>query len=319
MTKPTDGFQQRRRILKTISAAAVAGCLPLSASAQTRTIRITGPGNAEFVPVIVAQERGIFAKHGLKATITIAPTNTTVPALQSRSMDIAMVGASSLLLFVDSGLDLVVVSGGAIGSKSDRNYGIVAKKGSTIRTPQDFIGKKIAVPGLVGFFHILGREWLHLNKVNDRRVTFVESTLPAQNDLLRAGTVDAIATTEPFLSRALANGAGERIFHIAADLPQGLPPFLYATTRSWAKANVALARSFKASLAEAIVFAEKNAEQARADFGKYIKLPPDALATMKFNKMSVDLPAQSLALWVDMLKRQGLIRGDKDVRSLFVS
>jgi len=207
------------------------------AVAQSK-ITIGVPPVPEFVLPMIAVENGYFKDHGIDATIRIIPGGQSMPAaLQSDSLQIAALSTASLIQVTDSGLDLVIVSGGAIASANDTNYGIVVGASSGIEKPEDFVGKKIGTPGLGSFFHIMAREWFRRKGVDWRKITFVESTFPQLADLLKAGTVDAVLTTNPFLQRAAVPGLGGKVFYIAADLPDRLPPFVYAASRAWAQAH----------------------------------------------------------------------------------
>jgi ABC-type nitrate/sulfonate/bicarbonate transport system substrate-binding protein len=109
---------------------------------------------------------------------------------------------------------------------------------------------------------------------------------------------------------------GTKFFAIAADLPDGLPPFIYAARRDWTVANADAVKAFREALAEGIRFADANPDAARADYGKYVKLPPDALAKVRWNKMSATVTPQQLALWDDMMRRQGMLKNPMEVAKL---
>src|SRR5204863_162161 len=181
------------------------------APAQTK-IAIGVPPVPEFVLPMIAIENGYFRDHGLDATMRIIPGGQSMPAaLQSDSLQIAALSTASLIQVTDSGLDLVIVSGGAIASVNDTNYGIVAGASSGIEKPEDFVGKKIGPRGLSSFFHIMARGCFRRKGVDWRKITFVESTFPQLADLLKAGTVDAVLTTNPFLQRAAVRGLGGKV------------------------------------------------------------------------------------------------------------
>jgi NitT/TauT family transport system substrate-binding protein len=289
-----------------------------AAAAETKVVIATAPA-PEMVAVFVAKDEGLFKKYGLDADVRVIQGGGAVPAaMVSNSIQIGALGTPNLLQANDSGLDFVIVAGGAVASRTDENYGIVARVDSGIVQPQDFAGKKVGLAGLEGFFHVLAREWLSKQGVDAKSVTFVEGNFPSLGDLLKARTVDAIVTTQPFLGRALANGAGGKVFYIAHDLPDGLPPFLYAATRKWAEANPEAAKAFKLAVADAISLAEAHPDAARATYGKYVKLPPDALATVKWNKMSADVSAQQVQLWIDMMTRQNMLKSRIDASSAFL-
>lgn len=290
-----------------------------AAQAETKVTVAVAPA-PEMVAVFVAREHGIFTKHGLDADVQVLQGGGAAPAaLVANSIQIAALGTPNLLQANDSGLDFVIVSGGAIASKTDENYGIVAGVDSKIEKPEDFVGKKVALAGLEGFFHVLAREWLSVNHVDYKKVTFIEGNFPTLGDLLKAHTVDAIVTTQPFLGRAISNGAGGKVFHIAHDLPDLLPPFLYASTRKWASANQDAAKAFQDAMAEAIAFADANPDAARADYGKYVKLPPEALATVRWNKMNAVVNASQVQLWIDMMNRQGMLKTKLDASKAFLN
>lgn len=310
------------RNLRSLSLSSLALLAAMAAGseamAQTRVTVAVAPA-PEMVAVFVAKEHGIFKAHGLDADVQVLQGGGAAPAaLVANSIQIAALGTPNLLQANDSGLDFVIVSGGAIASKTDENYGIVGRVDSGIEKPEDFVGKKVALAGLEGFFHVLTREWLSVNHVDTKKVTFIEGNFPTLGDLLKAHTVDAIVTTQPFLGRALQNGAGGKVFAIAHDLPDALPPFLYAATRKWAAANKEAANAFQASIAEAIAFADQNPDAARADYGKYVKLPPDALATVRWNKMNAQVSAAQVQLWIDMMSRQGMLKTKLDAARAFL-
>ncbi len=304
----------RTALAAVLLLAAFAG----SATAQTK-ITIGTPPVPEFVLPMIAVEKGYFKDHGIAATIQIIQGAGAVPAaLESDSLQIAALGTPSLIQVTDSGLDLVVVCGGAIASVTDKNYGIVAGANSGIERPADFIGKKIGTPGLGNFFHIMAREWFRRKGVDWHKITFVEGAFPQLADMLKAHTVDAVLSTTPFLQRAEAPGIGGKTFYIAADLPDGLPPFVYASTRSWAKAHQEAVKGFTQAMDQAIAFEQSDLPGALAIFGKYVKMPPDVLKTLTINKLNTRVSPQQIQLWVDMMEKQDMLRNFKPADTLFL-
>ena len=305
-------------LLKTgLAVLAIQFPLTCIAAAQTK-ITIGVPPVPEFVLPMIAAEKGYFRDQGIDATIRIIPGGQSMPAaLQSASLQVAALSATSLIQVTDSGLDLVIVSGGAIASIDDTNYGIVVGANSGIEKPEDFIGKKIGTPGLGSFFHIMAREWFHRKGVDWHKITFVESTFPQLADLLTARTVDAVLSTNPFLQRAAAPGIGGRTFYIAADLPDRLPPFVYAGSRAWADAHPEAATGFKLALDKAIAFEQSDLAATLEIFGKYVKMPPEILKTLTINKLDTSVTPQQVQLWVDMMEKQDMLRNFKSPDALF--
>lgn len=319
------------RALRGVLAAALALTLaPLAGAAAPTPSTPSSPSAAapvalrvgiapmpEFVPVFIGLEKGYFRKRGLEVTPQLIgnPATGTV-ALQSDSLQLVADSVTTLLQATDSGLDLVVASGGAIASRSDTIFGLLVKSGSTIQKPADFVGRKIGMPGLGSFFHVLTREWFTVHGVDYRKIKFVEVAFPQLADVMKAGTVDAVMIAEPFLTRAVKAGIGQRVFHIAADLPDGLPPFVYLMRRAWAAEHPGVAAVFQAAMAEAVAFAEANPDAAREIYGRNVKLPPEALATIRISKMNATVTPDQIERWDDMMRRQGMLRKPLDARRL---
>lgn len=298
---------------RAFAAIVMAAGLQTVAQAATPIVVSVAPA-PEFVPVFVARELGLFNKRGLEVTPQITPNGAVAAqGIQAGSIHIGAISVTSMLQANDSGLDLVVVAGGAIASRTDKNYGVVAKAGAAIDRPEDFAGKRVGVPGIDSFFHVLFREWLTNKGVDYKKVSFVESTLPQLADVMRAGNVSAIVTTEPFLSRAVNAGVGDKVFHIAADLPDRLPPFVYTARRDWVAQNPQVAKAFKEAVVEAIQFVRSQPAEAVAIYGRNVKLPAEALASIRINELSADVSPAQLGAWDDMMRRQGMLRRPLDL------
>ena len=134
----------------------------------------------DLAPILLAQQKGFFAKHGLEVALKPIPLNSQNPAaLEAGEVDIAMPTASVLLQAANGGLDIVAISGYTETTKADSNFGIVVRPDSNIKQPSDFIGKKVGVPGLNAFLHVMFREWLTMKGVDWKKVEFVETVVPA--------------------------------------------------------------------------------------------------------------------------------------------
>ncbi len=308
---------KRRTVLGGLASAT--GTLALPAWSQSTKIVFGYTAVTDFASVFVAVEQGYFKKRNLEVEPKFIPLNSTIPAaLQSDSLQIGGPTPSVFLQAVDGGLDLVVLAGAGVTSKATTGFGLVARAGSGIKAPQDVVGKKVGVPGLGAFLQVTFRAWLKANGVDYKKVTFVEAPFPQHGDLLRGGSIDAVVTADPFMSRITDSGAGYVASFYSTFLPDGNPTIVYASTRAWAKANAAAAKGFRESIVEAAAFVKdpKNDAAVRAAIGKYIKLPPEVLAKTQISPPGPIVTEKQLAYWVGLMKDQEMLKGNPDLSTL---
>jgi NitT/TauT family transport system substrate-binding protein len=312
---------QRRTVIGGLAAVAV-GNLSLPLRAQTTTKIVLGyTAVTDFASAFVGAEQGFFKKRNLDVELKFIPLNSTIPAaLQSDSLQIGGPTPSVFLQAVDGGLDLVVVAGAGVTSQSITGFGVVARSGSNIKTPQDFVGKKVGVPGLGAFLQVTFRAWLKANGVDYKKVNFVEAPFPQHADMLRGGTVDAVVTADPFMARITDSGAGYVASYYSTFLPEGNPTIVYAATRSWAKAHAGAVKGFRESIVDGASFIKdpKNDAAVRAAIGKYIKLPPEVLAKAQISPPGPIVTEKQLAYWVGLMKDQDMLKGSPDLATLIV-
>lgn len=309
---------KRRTALTALGAASLAAALPARAQGTTKIV-FGYTAVTDFASVFVAREEGYFTKRGLDVEPKFIPLNSTIPAaLQSDSLTIGGPTPSVFLQAVDGGLDLVLVAGGGLTSKTITGFGLVARAGSGIKTAQDCVGKKIGVPGLGAFLHVTFRAWLKDQGVDYRKVNFVEAAFPQHADLLRGGSVDAVVSADPFMSRITESGAGYVASYYSTFLPEGNQTIVHAARRDWAEKHPQAVRAFRESLVEAAAFMQqpKNDAKVRAIIGKYIKLPPDVLAKVQISPPGPVVTDKQLAYWVGLMKDQEMLKSAPDVARL---
>jgi NitT/TauT family transport system substrate-binding protein len=310
---------ERRTLLSSaLSAATLAAALPARAQAATRIV-FGYTAVTDFASVFVAQEEGYFKKRNLDVELKFIPLNSTIPsALQSDSLQIGGPTPSVFLQAVDGGLDLVLVAGGGLTSKTITGFGLVARAGSGIKSAPDCVGRKIGVPGLGAFLHVTFRAWLKDSGVDYRKVNFVEAAFPQHADLLRGGSLDAVVTADPFMSRITDSGAGYVASYYSTFLPEGNQTIVHAAKREWVQKNAAAARGFREALAEAAAFMQqpKNEAKVRSTIGKNIKLPPEVLAKVQISPPGATVSEKQLAYWVGLMKEQEMLRTNLDVATL---
>lgn len=312
----------RRQALATLAALGTsAGTLPLPAAAQGTRIVFGYTAVTDFASAFVAKEEGFFSKRALDVEMKFVPINSTIPAaVQADSLHIGGPTPSVFLQAVDGGLDHVVLAGGGLTSKTITGFGLVARAGSGIRGAADCVGRKIGVPGLGAFLHVSFRAWLKQSGVDWARVQFIEAAFPQHGDLLRGGSLDAVVTADPFMSRITDSGAGYVASYYSTFLPEGQPTILYTARRDWAQKNAAAVKAFREAIQEAASFMQRPGSEprVRAAIGRHIKLPPEVLAKAQISPPAPVIVERQLQYWLGLMKEQGMLKGEPAVARLIV-
>src|SRR5438128_7788299 len=137
---------------------------------------------------------------------------SAMEAIFAGSLDLTYVGQGPALNahFKSNGEEIRVISGAANGGAA-----LVIKANSPIRAPADFRGKKIATPQLGNTQDISCRAWLKAQGFNVTQtggdVIVVPTNNPDQLALFQKGSVDAVWTVEPWVTR-LERDAKARVF-----------------------------------------------------------------------------------------------------------
>jgi NitT/TauT family transport system substrate-binding protein len=262
----------RRRSFASMAALMAAGlALPRAARAQSDKIVIAFTPTAALEGVFNAQAQGFFKNHGLDTELLLQSNSVgVIAAIQSGSAQIGSAASGVVVGAVQHGLDYVALGCQSLFGPGTNVLAVVVRNGVNITKPSDFVGKRVAVPGISGGSQVQFLEWLYEKGVDATQVTFVEVNYPQQADILRGRTVDAVVTSEPWVTRIISAGLGT-VFSRLNDTKYNLPDAFFVTTRAWATAHAAQAAGFQAALLEGVDFAKSNPAQTSQNAALYLK------------------------------------------------
>ncbi|WP_167752810.1 ABC transporter substrate-binding protein [Pusillimonas caeni] len=294
----------------------IAGLIALCASIATSQayagvkIVLGYTGANAFIPAFVAKDQGFFEKHGLDVTMQLVPVGSTIAgAMAGGSLQVGTLTPSALLVAQEGGIDLRIVAGASFQDKNHVTAGVVARNESEIKSAQDFIGKRVGVPGINALQHIAFVKWLSDRGVDSKQIRFVEAFFPQMSDLLRAGQLDAALPVEPFLGRIISGGSGYLVASYTADISPRYVESFYTMTKEFIERNPTAAQSFKAAIGEAMLWMKENQAAARRTQVGYLKFPEELAMTIPLSTLGLEVTREDLQFWIDVSKEVGLIKG----------
>lgn len=281
-----------------------------------QTINILYSRAVEQVGLWVAQDEGIFAKHGLTVKLSeVASASQVGVAISGGSAQMGFETGPDFLSAADAGVKLVVASGLSVDTAENPRVALIAGKDSHISTPADIAGKRIAVPGVNTSSQLSTIRKLQEAGVDVSGIKWVAMSFQQAPDALKAKRVDAVVSVYPFIGLLESQGNKPIIAKYAAPGEKQLVVFLSASA-TWAAAHPDQVKALRTSLDEATAFVTAHPDETRTIIAKYSGLPADVINKIPFPNLSTEVTPDQLNFFLDIMKKQNLVKGELDTTAL---
>jgi NitT/TauT family transport system substrate-binding protein len=144
------------------------------------------------------------------------------------------------------------------------------------------------------------------------------SNIPTMMDIMKSGSVDAVLTGEPFVTRMTNAGLGSVGARYAAELNRTEPIIFYAASREWAEKNPEVVKKFRAAVAETAPVVNDDREKASASISKFSKQPIELVKATPPNRSEPILKPEQLAWWIDIMSSQKMLQSKLDLNKLIL-
>lgn len=304
----------------------LAGCssgdadVPGNAATQDGSGRDTTQLNVSVLPIAttapihLAQSEGLFEKVGLEVEISYATTGAAiVPSVLNGSVDIGYGNLISTIQAKAQGLPIVSIAESAAPSaeegEEDTNW-LLVRKDSGIERAEDLEGKTVAVNALNGHMDLTTRETVEVLGADPSTLKLVEIPFPEMLAALEAGRVDAVSTSEPFVSMGLSGGENTAAFRIGSigETQPGVVADGYFTSESFLAENRDAVKRFREVIYEANALANESPDLAREAIAAYSQVPPDVLNVMTLPYWATKgISQEDYSYMADLMVKYGLI------------
>ncbi|MGQ0509326.1 MAG: ABC transporter substrate-binding protein [Betaproteobacteria bacterium] len=300
---------------------AAAFLLPLSsAHAQLTKLRVSTIPIIDTAPMQAAIAKGFFAAEGLEIDTTpTAGGAAGLPALAAGQVQITFSNIISIVLGAKQGLGFeVIAAGSSTGATLPDLAGIIAKKGSTMKTGKDLEGKRLAVNTRNNIIWLYARAWVQATGGNPDAVTYLEVPFPQMIDALNGDRVDAAFVVEPFLSRGLKSDAvlvGWPYNTVHKEVPVGM----YAATREFIQKNPAVIEKFTRAYNKGADWINQNkgSEEWLKIISGYTRMPPELLKGLPLPQFEKTVNVTAVGPVVDLMRKHAMLEGAFDIKALF--
>jgi ABC-type nitrate/sulfonate/bicarbonate transport system substrate-binding protein len=248
--------------------------------AQTRMTIATGV-DPVFSAYYVAQEAGLFRKHGLDVRINTGPSGSAMVSFLVNGQIESAFG-SEIAGVANHNLDPNVV----MVAQATRLVRWIAVVGRNIDTLDQLKGKKVGVARGSGG-EVFWLAMLDKLKLNAADYTVVNVEAPEMVAALERGNIDAYAVWEPWVTRGLAAVKNTKVLRDQEGiLEQGV--YIYMN-RGWIQKNPAPAEAFMRALVEATELINKDRQRAARDVSAFLKSLDPALVEQLMTKLRFEM------------------------------
>lgn len=244
--------------------AALAGALLLAAPAGAQApvpldppqkVKVAYVPIMKFATMYVAEQRGIFDKHGLDVELERVKSGTEAIAfLTQGSVDVGGIAiVTSLWNSWNRGLEVRVIAPGALEPMENSPTALLVRKGladdGTVDGIEDLKGRRVAVaggPGSGGEY--LAAKALERSGLTIRDVELMNIGNPDMPAAMQAGSIDAAVAGTPFSDQMVEAGSAKVL---ATDLTPGLMTVAFVASGKFITERPEAAERFVMALTEA--------------------------------------------------------------------
>lgn len=280
------------RSIRSVLALATVPLIALGSGANAQELKVGAAANVGGLIVFVAQDKGIFAKHGIDAKVVTRNTGAALTkSLRAGEMDFAPAAFTNLPAALERGLNLRGVVGYTGGSyskpTSDNFVGVAARPGTGIKTIADLKGKKVGVTfGSTGDLYL--RTLLSKNGMKTSDIKRINVRPPSLVSVFDTGGVEAITAWEPFLTRLMDKVKGSKLVIRGGDnvcfcaVLHGTPDTVYKDKKR--------TQAFVDAMSEAAAYVRdpKNVNEVAQIGSRFVRGMPPALVKRTMPHMVYD-------------------------------
>ena len=269
--------------------------------AQTKMTIATGV-DPVFSAYYVAQEEGLFKKHGLDVRINTGPSGSAMVSFLINGQIESAFG-SEIAGVANHNLDPNVV----VVAQATWLVRWIAVVGRNVDSLEQLKGKKVGVARGSGG-EVFWLAMIDKLKLNAADYTVVNVEAPEMVAALERGNIDAYAVWEPWVTRGLAAVKNTKVLRDQEGiLEQGV--YIYMN-RGWIQKNPAQAEGFVRALVEATDLINKDRKRAARDVSAFLKSldPPmveQLMTKLRFEMLIGDATIGMFRLAEAQLKQQG--------------
>ncbi|PRX43257.1 NitT/TauT family transport system substrate-binding protein [Nonomuraea fuscirosea] len=289
-----------------------------SASSEMKTDLLIGqyPG-ADSAPLFIAMERGFFKEEGLTVKQEpIQAPQAVLPKLSNGTMDVVLGSYATILTIQEAGTEkfkyIADSYQGAAGA-----FGIMVKKGSTIKDVAGLKGKRVGVNALAGLGTLTMNPHFKIAGLDPKTdIKYVE--VPTTNWLssLDKGDVDAVWMTDPYVSEAKKTLGATMLLDTMSGPTDGLPITGWAATEKWVSENPKTLAAFQRAMAKAQNIAATDRSAVTKVLPTFTKIPAETAATINLGDYPTSLSADRIQRVADLMLDAGMLKKQIDVKSM---
>ncbi len=309
----------RRRTATAALAASALGLATPLVRAQTTKVRVSTIPIIDIAPMQVAVAKGYFAAEGIEVDTTSTQGGAAgIPALAAGQVQVVFSNLVSIIQANKQGLGVQIIApASTTGDAPPDQAALIAKKGATFKTGKDLEGKRIAVNTRNNIIWLYARAWVRHTGGNPDAVTYLEVPFPQMVDAVRGDRVDVAFAVEPFVSGAVANDM-QVIGYPYTTVQKRMPAAQYAASRAYIQQNPQVIERWVRAYHKGVDWVNQNlkSEELLTIISGYTRIPPQVIARLPAAPYDKVIDPAALLPVVDQMRRNGLLEGDFDARSI---
>lgn len=308
-------------LLQSSLLAAAISISPLAGAAEPPLpVNIAVIPTLDAGPLLLAKEKGLFAKHGLDVTINAGGTGATIiPTVLSGQYGIGYANVISDLQAIDKGLPLLLVHA-TYAQPSDPAhdpYRVYVAPNGPIKEARQLAQANIGTSSIKNIAEWTTRKSLENLGVTDfSKLRWTKVTGDEAYSTVKAGTLDAVWLPQPTGAAAVAAGLVPILSANSGSIPKAVGGY-YITSKAYARKNPEVLKRFNAALDEANLYAGAHPQEGKDVAVKVLQFDEKLVKAADLNDYPNDPGLEHLKTIANDLVRYDFIKKTPDFDAIF--